>query len=421
MEAVSSQRDVGQAYAHLYERMVDDVSFLWLLRSLAVNRPAYYTEDLAELDLRIQAQLDALMSSPEQSWEWCVSALEFQQPGEMFTASIVAFRSLDVKKIQHVVETASTDERLIPALISALACLPGKRVNSWVKKFLTSKDLSHKYIAIAASSVRREDPGEILSKILNREDCIANVSLYARCMRLIGELKRRDLGAYLAAGMASENIDVKFWAVWSAILLGDKNAVSELKPYVMSDGDLKTRAIDVAFRVLSIDEGRQWISELAKDPANQRIVIYASGVFGDPHVIDWLVQQMANPVSTRIAGEAFSNITGVNLDEHKLALDELPNLDELLPEESAEDVELDDDEDLPFPDIDKVSAVWQKYKQRFVSGQRYFMGQPPSADYLSHIYSVGNQRQRRAAALELSLLQPARYLLNHAVTSIGDQ
>jgi uncharacterized protein (TIGR02270 family) len=183
------------------------------------------------------------------------------------------------------------------------------------------------------------------------------------------------------------------------------------------------KAIEVAFRVLPVAEARNWIGELAKTPSNIRQVIYASAVLGDPHAIDWLIQQMATPVTTRIAGEAFSTITGIDLEEHKLDLDELPDLDGQLPDDDAanESIELDDDEYLPFPDKDKILAVWQKYRQRFVSGQRYFFGKPISIDHLTYIYALGNQRQRRAAALELSLLQPANYVLNHATRRIDEQ
>lgn len=420
-ESPAIRTDPSEFYAHLYERMVDDASFLWLLRSLAVNRSNYYLEDVGALDNRIQAQLDGLMSSPEQSWDLCVAALELQQPGEMFTASVIAFRSLDVKKIQYVVEAASANLFVSAGLISAMAWLPDRLVHPWIRKFLTSKDLNHKYFAVAACSLRREDPGELLSKMLARDDCVQHHVLYARLLRLVGELKRLDLREYLAPAMASENTDVRFWAVWSAVMLGDRTASAQLKPFVMQQSELQVRAVELAFRVLSIEDGRQWIGLLAKTPANLRCAIHAAGVFGDPQAVAWLIQQMYAPISTRIAGEAFSTITGLDLEGYKLALDELPDLDELLPEDQSESVDLDDDEYLPFPDMDKVSAVWQKYSQRFVPGQRYFMGKTVSAEYLAHIYAVGNQRQRRAAALELCMLQPSQCLLNHADNGAVDE
>src|SRR5690606_41055137 len=50
------------------------------------------------------------------------------------------------------------DKNCTRGLISAMAWLPGRLVHSWVKKFFTSKDLNHKYLAMAVCCARREDP-----------------------------------------------------------------------------------------------------------------------------------------------------------------------------------------------------------------------------------------------------------------------
>src|SRR5690606_9458895 len=109
---------------------------------------------------------------------------------------------------------------------------------------------------------------------------------------------------------------------------------------------------------------------------------------GDPQVIPWLIAQMQNPQCTRLAGEAFSTITGVNLEEQKLVLENIPELDEILPDDIAEHeyFEISEDQNLPFPDVPKIAAIWQKYQQRFKPGTRYFMGKQAddSQEYLLH-------------------------------------
>jgi uncharacterized protein (TIGR02270 family) len=326
-----------------------------------------------------------------------------------------------------VIETGLASPQGVKGLVSALGWLPGRLCHSWIKKFLTSKDLNHKYLAVAACSVRREDPREYLTTIFQRNDCIAHAKLYARSLRLIGELKRRDLSGALPIAMQAENPDILFWASWSAVLLGDKSFVKNLQPFVLKTNVNQARAIELAFRVLPIETARLWISELAKDPAQIRKVIKATANLGDPQAIHWLIAQMRVPALTRLAGEAFTTITGIDLEEHRLALEELPDLDALLahsgPNEDPADnnVDMDEDERLPFPDVDKVAAVWQKYQQRFVVAQRYFMGQAITAEHLTAVYASTNQRQRRAAALELALLQPAQYLLNHAIKGLTEE
>lgn len=418
---VASPRHLFGIYGHIHERYVDDATFLWLLRDRAVNQPHYNVADLAELDSRIDAQLDGLMTAPEESWHLCVNALELEQPDAVFTAAVFAFRSLDSRYIQHAVEAGLVSDHTLRGLVSAMAWLPGRLVHSWIKKFLTSKDLNHKYLALAVCSARREDPREYLTAIVQRSDCIAYTPLYIRALRLIGELKRFDLLHILRNGMAADDKDVVFWATWSAILLGDKSLAKDLQPYVLTPNPYQSRAMALCFRVLPLETARGWISVLAKDPLNNRLVVTATSLLGDPHAINWLIAQMRIPALTRLAGEAFATITGIDLQEHKLILEELPNLDDQLPDDGAqnEEIDLSDDEYLPFPDVNKIAAIWQKYQQRYAPSQRYFMGQiiNPSisvSEHLRSIFANGQQRQRQKAALELALLEPAHFLLNHA-------
>jgi uncharacterized protein (TIGR02270 family) len=414
-------------YHHIYDRFADDAAFLWLLRSIAVEQPHYTYQDLITLDERVDKQLDGLMTAPEESWRICAAALELRQAGEVFTAAVLAFRSLEAHKIQQVVEAGLTCDHACKGLVSALAWLPGRLVHSWIKKFLTSKELNHKYLALAACSARREDPKDFLATILHRDDCIAHKKLYARALRLIGELKRFDLLHALRIALVSDDEDIRFWANWSGILLGDKSLAQNLQPYVLTQNAHRRRAMAVCFRVLPLDESRNWISLLAKDPANIRLVISSTAILGDPDAVNWLIAKMRIPALTRLVGEAFTTITGIDLLEHKLVLEELPDLENLLPENSEqdEDIELNEDEHLPFPDVNKIAAVWQKYQQRFTPAQRYFMGQAVTAstattEHLHRVFATGHQRQRAMAAMELALLEPAQFLLNHAAKGLEE-
>jgi uncharacterized protein (TIGR02270 family) len=75
-----------------------------------------------------------------------------------------------------------------------------------------------------------------------------------------------------------------------------------------------------------------------------------------------------------------------------------------------ENVELPEDIALPWPDVERMRAWWQKNNGGFQAGQRYFLGEPPSVPRCTRILQEGFQRQRIAAALYLSLLQPGRIL-----------
>lgn len=411
--ATEFQKNLTSAYGAVIDQFADNASFLWILRSIAVEQPHYSVKDVRELEQRIDAQIDGLMTSIEQSWQICLDALELNEPGEVFTATILAFRSHDVNKIQASVEAGLINDETEKGLISALGWLPAKLVHSWIEKFLTSKDLDHKYLAVAACSVRRENPGEVLTRTLRREDCKQHEKLYCRMLRLIGEIRRQDLMPELELAMQSEQEDIRFWSNWSAVLLGNRSAVSNLKQFVFQSGEHQQKAIDLSFRVLPIEQARHWIAELGKDSEQARAVIKATGALGDPHAVNWLISRMEQPASTRLAGEAFSYITGIDLEQNQLALDDEPVLaDQPSDDPEDDDVSLDEDENLPWPDIDKIKTIWINHGRNFIAGQRYFMGRDISSDLLKDKLINANQRQRHAAAMELALIDSNMPLQN---------
>ena len=401
------------AYKDIYEQYVDEASFLWILRSIAVEQPHYNVVKIHELEQRIEAQLDGLMTAVEDAWEICLQALEYEESGEVFTSTVIAFRSHDMSKIQKVIEVGLIDDETARGLISAMGWLPGKLVHPWIKKFFTSKDLNHKYLALAACSVRRENPGEYLNRILERDDCKQHEKLYARALRLIGELRRQDLMQYLSETMKSEQEDIHFWSNWSAILLGNRSAVTNLEPYVFHTGPHQIKAINIAFKVLPIEQARNWISKLVTAKEQSRAAIKATGILGDPHAANWLIANMHEPALAKLSAEAFTMITGIDLEQYQL-VSEAPPVLALHPNNDTDDndVSLDEDENLLWPDPQKVSALWMTYGQNFIAGQRYFMGQRISPELLNNILVNAYQRQRHLAALELALIDSTKPMQN---------
>ncbi len=400
------------AYQDIYDQYVVESSFLWLLRSIAIEQPHYNAQDIIELENRIEAQLNGLLTAIDDAWQACLVALELEEPGEVFTATIVAFRSHDMEKIQQAVHAGLSNKEAEKGLISALGWLPEKLIHPWLKKFFTSKDLNHKYLALCACSVRRENPVDYLNRMLDRDDCKQNIKLYARALRLIGEIRRQDLMPYLAEASNHEDQDVKFWAIWSAILLGQHQQVTQLEPFVLNANPNQLHAINIAFRVLPIETAREWISKLSNDQTQTRIVIQATGILGDPHAVNWLILKMKEIANSRLAAQSFTYITGLNLIENNLTGEDHKHLMEQNNNLEEDDINLDEDENLSWPDYDKVSALWMNSGSRFITGQRYFLGQNISEQHLQHTIYHGNLRQKHAAALELALTHTEQPLQN---------
>lgn len=403
----------------ILERQVDDAAFLWVLRTVAVYQPQYGLAELQKLESRIEKHIDGLMLSPEDAWRYCEAASQLEEPGEAFVSAMFAFRLMDVDKIRQATDFGFACPETFKAITSALAWLPANYSMPWLKKFLKSKDLNHKHLAIAVSSIQRLDPGDYLQNIFTREDCLNHKELYMRALRIVGELKRSDLMPALNQAMNHEDPDIVFWAHWSAILLGNRSVAPMLKPVVMEEGPYQQKAIEMAFRVLEPTVARQWIGELSQKEDAIRQVIKASAILGDPQVVSWLIEKMKQPVLARLAGEAFVAITGIDLERYELCY-EVPDLSD---EKTIADADFDEfsleDENLAWPSCEKVAAVWQKYGNSFTPGQRYFWGQPSTPELLYSVLKKGGQRERHAAALTLALDNRGEIYVNTEATIKG--
>ena len=390
-------------YRDIFEQFAIDASFLWLLRSIAIEQPQYNKSDMLSLERRIDAQLNGLMTSVEVSWALCGEALSLEEPGEVFTAMILAMRSREASRIKRVVEVGLSEPSCFKAMVSAMGWLPNTLVMPWIARFTNGKEMAHKHFGIAISSIKRHDPAEALTNILNREECLADEMLYARALRLVGELRRQDCMPALIKGTEDSRDSIKFWSLWSAILLGQKSFVEQLKPFVNdSSSPFQVHAMQLVFRVVTVEQARAFISDIAKNPDNIRIVIKATGILGDPHAVNWLIGQMQNEKLARVAGEAFVLITGAELSKYKLVADENDQASHLITEDE-DDIYLDEDEHLLTPVYQRVTKLWRSYGQNFIVGRRYFLGKNIDEAWLKTVLSMGNQRQRHAAALELAL------------------
>ncbi len=390
------------------EQHAEEAAFLWLLRDAAVQAPHYSLNDLADMDERVEAHIDGLRVAGEAGWSICADALAQEEAGEVFAAAVLAFESGQDQRIKMVLEAAATDPELSRGLISALGWLRFDQVKEHIDQLLRSLTPELRRIGIAAFAVHRQDPGPALVDALNDE----NTFLKARAIRAVGELGRIDLLSMLKNQLVAEDKNCQFWAGWSAVLLGDRGEALEfLKTFATSESPFRESALNLTLRVMDNTSAQNWLKEMSQQPDWLRYTIIGAGFAGDPVRIPWLIEHMEVPELARVAGEAFTMITGVDIVYDDLE-GEWPEGFEAGPTESPEDedVEMDSDEDLPWPDAQLIAEWWAKNKAAFQNGTRYLLGQPISPEHLQHVLRTGFQRQRAAAALELAILQPGQPL-----------
>ncbi|MFV2057252.1 MAG: TIGR02270 family protein, partial [Thiohalomonadales bacterium] len=280
----------------------EESAFLWLLRDAAVRQPHYDLNDLVSLDNRVEAHIDGLRISGDEGWSVCKEVLAIQEPGETFASAVLAFECLNGGRMDSVITTGCGSRENYRGLLSALGWIPFIKIESCLQGMLSANSPDYRRLALAAYAIHREDPGLVLTEAVDDTSSM----FHARALRAIGELKRIDLLPSLLVCLQAEDAEIRFWAAWSALLLGDRTAIEVMKPYVLAQSAYSEAAMQIMLRFMDVPTSTQWLSQNTDSPAVLRLSIIGAGIIGDPLYIPWLIKMMASPELARVAGEAFS-------------------------------------------------------------------------------------------------------------------
>lgn len=403
-------------------RCAEQVSLLFELRSQSVRAPHFTLPDLAKLDLRLEAHIDGLRVAADEGWTLTRRELAWRRPGEVFAASVLALGPISVNHPERLAEVLAVVDKkpaLAKGLISALGWLPWPQAEPHARRLASSSTPWKQRAGIAAFGIHRQDPdkpspsnpypGNLLQQALQSTDA----STRARAARAAGELGRVDLVPYLQDDLTLPNSkkdpdlrfsETRFSAAWStALLAGYTRAIEVLQDIASAPNPYQRRALSLALRCMRLHDGLASQAQLTRK--SPRLALIAAGVIGDPSLVPFLLDHMAQPVLSRVAGEAFTSITGADLAYLSLDRRKPEDFEPGPTDDPADpDVELDPDDRLPWPDPAKVTAWWHSHRAQFQPGTRYLLGQPITRESLQLALRNGKQRQRAAAALELVLL-----------------
>ncbi|MBH9397516.1 TIGR02270 family protein [Pseudomonas aeruginosa] len=387
----------------MLDQHAEEAAFLALLRDYAVCAPHYDLEELAELDQRIEAHLDGLSIAGQAGYEALFEQLDAHAQGEAFALAALAMQAGDEAVIGRMRACLAESREARRGFAAALGWLDWERVQPWVERLLASPEPLFRSLGLAACGMHRQDPGPALLSALGHAD----PAVLARAARPAGELRRRDLMADIRAYRAHDDPSLCFWANWATAQMGDEEALGPLRAFAGQPGPFQLPATMVLLAWQPRDTSMAWIRQLMQAAETRRIGIQATGLFGDPVAVPWLIQQMRDESLARVAGEAFSLITGADLALLDLELEVLPDHDPG-PNDDPDDenVALDDDENLTWPEAERVSAWWRDNGARFVAGRAYLFGEPLGEARCREVLRDGPQRQRMAAACLLARFVP---------------
>lgn len=378
---------------------------------LGQDGPNFRLVELFDLECRLAGHLDALVMGREAGLELALETLAIAvEFGEVFTAFHLCLHARPDLALAAIAPPEALTWDQVAALGAAAAWCAPDRMAARMRDWIGGLDPMATWIALDVCGLRGVDPKGHLKPLLSHRD----PRVAARAMQLAGELGRADLAPDLARLADTSDASLRFWAAWSAALLGDRRrAPSVLASLVTPSTPAREARMVAELLPLILDDRatRAAIARLMSDRQTERWGIVATGAFGAADTLDWLMRQMDEPTLSRCAGAAFCQITGARLSAESLELAEFPDDPDdpvvaACPQESFIEAKL------YWPDPEKLTHWLVPNRSRFVAQTRYLLGvaawtiQPPIEATATY------QLDQRAVALELATRAPDAALPN---------
>lgn len=396
---------------YIVEAHAEVAAMLYLQRKIAVWAPHYTLEQMVREDERLEAHLDGLRIAGSIGWKTAKEAFDaFAEPGESFVLAHLGF-GIDAGDTGFVLEALDAMPNMLGPMTAALGWLPPRRLRGKILPLFEDQRPIVRALATSACSAHRADPGERLNALFDDVPVVR-----ARAFRLAGELGKSYLLGHLGTDRTDNDGPCKFYRVWSGALLGERaTSLHGLASIAASRSRFRGRAMELLLQILDPVSARNWLTNFQGTEDAHRMVVRGAGLIGTREMAEWLIGQMDEPKLARLAGESFSMITGCDLDELDLdgpALD--GSHDGPTDDSEDDDVELDPDVDLVWPDKSRVAAWWQSVEQCFAPETCHFLGRPRSPQVARMALDEAYQRQRQISALYLAASDPKAVLTNCA-------
>lgn len=425
LDAMSATLD-RPIVANVVLQHIEDAVSLRATRSVLVRAPHVDLAALQRADDRLAAHIDGLAVAGEAGMRMALSILESPGVGQVFLLAVRALELGDAVQFNRLLTLCGAVPDARRALASALGWVSAASLRGLIAPLLASDEPALVGLGLLACVMHKVDPGPALGKAVRH----AQPGIRAQGWYAAGRLGRRDLSelahqtlmqptsppeAALAAFDADPVADRRA-AAWALTLWGAGHSET-VRSVLLTPEPGQTlpclAAHRLAIMAAPIEWGREQIRVITapaeSNPVLKRRMMAMAGWLGDPQIMPWLLHHMADERWARLAGEAFTLITGAVLDKHGLhrfAPDDAPPSGPTDAPADA-DVAMDDDEDLSWPDPVKVQAWWQAHARHFIAGRRYFMGREPDAAHAIEVLKRAGQRQRIMAAEHMGLLHPA--------------
>jgi uncharacterized protein (TIGR02270 family) len=386
----------------ILEEHIEEADFLWQQRGNALLSKNYNLDKFAELEKRLLAHLDGLVLAEKDGWKLLEPKLAGGEIGEVFAAAFVALESGDAKQIDQVQKGfLKAEDAILNGIHHALRHTNSLDVEKIVRPLLNTERNELRAAALDILSFRRVliEPNRLQIFLGDKDPRVVFAAINA-----IGRLRTIQLKEQVEQLLTVSDTGVRLEALRTGLLLERKRALDESRKAIEKRSDIANEALTLV-GLAGHGEDLHLLFDALSEPALTCPAITAMGLLGNLSAIEPLINFMKEPKLSRLAGEAFCLLTGVNLKKEILLVEKSTEVEsKAQTRDEDDDLPNDPDEGFSYPDHDKIAAWWQKNVSQFDKKGRYRKGRLYCQQGLIDCLKIGQLPERHFAALELALI-----------------
>jgi len=341
------------------EEHLDEAGFLWQRWELALVSPQLLARQVDEGDeARLLAHVEGLAVGGSAAADGLLeAALREGEAGEVSAAALALLARPDgLARLRAALVDGEAERREAATRALALSRGPAERA---LVALLDDGDPAVVAAALEALAFRRLDPGPILLRFLASEDA----ALAAPALRAAPS-SSQPVRALVERAMGARDGALKRSALEAALRLGFRAALPECRRLVEAGDPCADRALAMLAQGGDPADVPR-LTRAVEVKSLRASALIALGYCGRAGVVDVLLAAMEGDArSARLAGEAFSAITGVPI-AGELVAEDREQADEPVSFED-EDLDLDllpgPEAELPLPDPSAVARAWSARK-----------------------------------------------------------
>ncbi len=401
------------------QQHLEEAAHLRFVRTRLVRAHHIDLQALLRADERLAAHLDGLLVSADEALaqlQTLQAAQPSPDPAVLFVATVLALELRNERLIEDLIDRSAGDETALRAVASAMGWVSAPTLRGLSGALLSSADTTRRRLGLMACRLHRVDPGKWLPMATQADDA----ALRREALTLAGALARPDGAQLCLDHLADADPTCRQAAAIASVLQGDRERGLEalLKELTKSAAPVPAdyalhESARVALACCEVGMAKDVTRQLAAQQADPRLLIWSAAWVGDARAVPWLIAQMTDPKLARLAGAAFSIITGADLQTLGLESEAVVAASEATPAELDDNqMAVDPDADLPWPSVNAVQAWWVLKSPTMPERTRLLSGSAPSIEGCKSLLRNGTQPGRGLAALHLKRLQPAEVVFN---------